>query len=189
MTKNVRSPTAGKRGPDDAAKAEAWARYYIGEAMGNQTKAAIMAGYAKCSARTVGHFMRRHPVAIKIIDEHRAWVSEHLKMTPERIAERLAAIATTTIADVGEVLEDGNYRIDMTLAQPHNLAAVSEIGSKETSGPDGSVIRETKLKLYNARDALRDLGVIHGMFRDGPADIQEVRLVIVRPDKETKRGK
>ena len=75
---------------------------FIGEAAGNGTQAAVMAGYAANSAAVTACRLLRRPDVIGALEETRRELEERRAAPPPTPAELLQAGSAVTVADVEE---------------------------------------------------------------------------------------
>lgn len=177
-----------KRSGHEAKRAIFAAEYLIDR---NATQAAIRAGYSRKSAHTQGSALLKYPDVKKIIDERSAVVNktlaERYDVTADKIQRELALLGFSNALDYGVVTDDGHFEIDLTQTTRDQFAAVQEItskvvriGTKGARGKDAPLIteRQTKIKLAGKREALVDLGKIHGLFKDGVEVTMPVQFVV-----------
>jgi phage terminase small subunit len=121
----------------------------------NATQAAIRAGYSAKTAGSIGEENLKKPEIADAIAARQAKVAEKLEITQERIAAELAKIG---FADVRQLFDDeGNLK---KLSELDDKAAAC-ISSIDLS--DGDI---AKVRLWDKRAALVDLGKHLGMFKE-----------------------
>jgi phage terminase small subunit len=121
----------------------------------NATQAAIRAGYSAKTAGSIGEEILKIPEVAYAIAARQAKVAEKLEITQERIAAELAKIG---FADVRQLFDDeGNLK---KLSELDDKAAAC-ISSIDLS--DGDI---AKVRLWDKRAALVDLGKHLGMFKE-----------------------
>ena len=127
----------------------------------NATQAAIRAGY---SEKTAAEQACRLLINVKVADaiaEAQAERSERLKITKDMVLVELAKLAFANAGDYFTWGPDGVTLIAKTELTPDQWAAVAEVS--ETKTERGGTIR---LKLYDKRGPLVDIGKDLGMFVD-----------------------
>jgi hypothetical protein len=164
---------------------------YLGEAKGNATEAARLAGYKETRRESLAQQGSRLYRNVEIQAAIRARVSE-LAMTAEEVLAGLAEIARGDMGLFVEGDHKGNPRIRLDavenpetgeLGRP-NTRLVKRLTVKERSGDWGSE-EEVSLELYSRQEALVQLGRYHGLFVDktelsgpggGPLAFREVEV-------------
>ena len=135
---------------------------YVGEAQFNATEAAAQAGYQgnRNTLAQMGDENLRKPKIQEAIQQR----TERFVMDQDEAAYRLARMARSDIGDFFEAVkkttEDGNLRTFLVM----DREAVAEEG--------GGLVREIsfnsngrpQLKMYDAKDALKNILKIHGAF-------------------------
>jgi len=136
-----------------------WVVAYLSNG-GNATKAAKAAGY-KGSYRTLavqGHENLKNP---KIRAHLAAAMADH--MTADEVLWRLRAMACS---DIDDILDDEDpTQVDLNKAREVGQThLIKEIETEETTDKKGNVKRKTKVKLHDAKDALKQLGSFHNLW-------------------------
>lgn len=127
---------------------------YLGEANGNATEAARIAGYALPGIQ--GHENLKKPYIRKIIDTK---LGESAMSSAEVLA-RLSAIARSSLGDFINVADDGSYKLDLRRSKiTGKLPLLKSI--KPTR--DGVMI-----ELHDPQAALTTLAKYHGLFAEKP---------------------
>jgi phage terminase small subunit len=150
----------------------------------NGTQAAIKAGFSPRSAHDAAHRLMKHPdvqaALAKVrakVEAKTAAVADKLEITAERVLQELAKIG---FSDLRRVAKWGNG-LDLIASDKLDDAtagAVSEVAMTKY-GP--------RIKLYDKRAALVDLGKHVGVFKDG-ADISvPVTFVVQRTSRSRPR--
>lgn len=154
--------------------------YFIGEANGNGTEAARLAGYAKPSEQAYENL--RKPQIRAAIDAHLST----LAMSSAEVLARLTDMARADVSDFDglikfEVSEDGEHSMTFDLAGA-KAAGKSRLIREIIPSKYGVTI-----KLHDAQAALEKLGRYHGLFKDqgegrqqAASDIDDVRTELDR---------
>lgn len=143
----------------------------------NATQAAIRAGYSEKTAGQMGHENLKKPEIKQAIEER----LEQLAMSAAEATKRLSDIARSDIGEFVRV-ENGVLMVDVQAITEHGHV-IQQIDMDE----DGA----HKLKLYDAKDALKTILDAHGAFNHkqqlehttGPESI-EVSIQGEMPDIE-----
>lgn len=129
---------------------------YLGEANGNATEAARIAGYA--SPRIQGSENLTKPDIRAAIDSRLAQSA----MSSAEVLARLSEHASGSIGDVITLTEDGGYKLDLLKAK---ASGKIKLIKKLSPTKDGIGI-----EMYDAQAALDKLGRHHGIFTDKAND-------------------
>lgn len=116
----------------------------------NATQAAIRAGYSEKTAGSMGSENLQKPAIKQAIEER----LEELAMSAAEATKRLADIARSDISDFFH-LENGVLMVDVEAITEHGHV-IQQIDMDE----DGA----HKIKLYDAKDALKTILDAHGAF-------------------------
>lgn len=127
---------------------------------GNATQAAIRAGYSQKTAYSQGQRLLKHAEVATAIAKGQRRVADKLEITVERIAEELAKIG---FSDLRKAF-DGNRLLRPDEWPDDAAAAISSIEVVTRPIGEGEVEYVHKLKLWDKRAALVDLGKHLGMF-------------------------
>ena len=125
----------------------------------NQTKAAIAAGYSKKSAYNQAYRLMKNDEIRKAIDEQLA----HLAMSKHEVLTRLTDQAR------GDMGDFANVHSARTLANHPNSRLIKKFKRTITTSIVNEVtVTEEKieLELYDAQDAMVQLGRYHSLFTD-----------------------
>lgn len=178
-----------KRSGHEAKRARFIAEYLIDR---NATQAAIRAGYSAKTAGSQGSALLKYPeiaasIAARTAEVNRT-LADRYEVTADKIQRELAILGFSNILDYGSVAEDGHFDVDLSTTTRDQFAAVQEITSKvvkygrakgaENDDVPLDVERQTRIKLAGKREALVDLGKIHGLFRDGVEVTMPVQFVV-----------
>jgi phage terminase small subunit len=129
---------------------------YLGQARGNATEAARLAGYAGSdeTLRAVGYENLTKPHIAQVVSERVA----ELAMAPAEVLARIADIANGTVADFIDVERWGAPRLDVPkAAQAGKLNLIKKVSVTQW-GVD--------FELYDRMDALKTLAKYHGLLVD-----------------------
>lgn len=184
MTKRSAKLVEGARKAVEERYARFVAAYLIHN---NATKAAIEAGYSPKSAHIQGHHLLKIPKIHQAIERGRAKINAKLEVTSERVVAELARIG---FADMRKAIAWGTQehvrmvgRQKVTERRPHMEFVDSSDLDDDTAGAISEVSMTAhgmKLKFYDKRAALVDLGKVTGIFADGPDLTVPVSFVIER---------
>jgi phage terminase small subunit len=160
----------------------------------NATQAAIRAGYSEKSAYSIGWENLRKPEIIEAIREK--------AMSAEEVLMRLSDIARGDIADLMNITPAGfTFRLLVDengerVVNP-NTKLIRKIKQKvttylgKTEDAEDREIIETEIELYNAQDALVQLGKYHKLFVDrtettgadgGPIAVRMIEVTLPAED-------
>lgn len=167
--------------PKLTAKEEVYCQKYIKYL--NKTKAALMAGYSKRSAKEIGYetFTKPHIQArISIIRQE---IKEELGIDEHSVIAELAALSYWNIKDF---VSAGNIIKDLSKMQKAKLRPVIGIKVKETfttmgRGEKATTIKEvtTELKMSDKKGSLVDLGRHLGIFEKDNKQ-KEIKIKVTR---------
>lgn len=148
-------------------KQAAFVGYYLGDAKGNATKAARMAGYSKKTAGAIGAENLKKPQIADAIAERQEELQERLEITQERIADELALIGFANMLDYVRISGEGEPYIDLSALTREQAAALAETTVDdyvEGRGDDARDVRRVRIKLGDKRKALVDLAKLMGLM-------------------------
>ncbi|HEX5704857.1 MAG TPA: terminase small subunit [Pyrinomonadaceae bacterium] len=141
-------------------KQRAFCLAYAGEANGNATEAARIAGYKGDDATlsVTGFRMLRKANIEAAIGELRRDAEKKASGKILSATETLVGLTRIALADIAEVFEpDGSF--DLQKAKARNVSRlIKSISFDKDTG------RMTKIELHNAHGAHVDLGKYHGLF-------------------------
>lgn len=167
--------------PKDDRHARFAAEYLID---GNATQAAIRAGYSPRTAKVQGSRLLTYADVQAFIKAGSAKIATKLEITAERVIQELGRIGFSDIRKAASWRtvvgmadgEDGEASpsslvdlVDSDKLDDDTAAAISEV-SMTRYGP--------KLKFYDKRAALVDLGKVTGVFKDGAEPTEPVRFIV-----------
>jgi len=130
----------------------------------NKTKAAVVAGYSKRSAKEIGYQNFTKPHILARVDEIRKEIKEQLGIDDHSVITELAALSYWNIKDF---LTDGNVVKDLSKMPKAKLKPVVGIKTKVTTITIGGVTTKevtTELKMSDKRTGVVDLGRHLGIF-------------------------
>lgn len=164
---------------------------YLADPKRNATQAAIRAGYARPGARAAASRLLADPGVAAEIDRRIGRVHKKLadryEVNAERITRELAKIGFASVRDYGVVTDDGQFHVDLSVADEDAFAAVMSVKSKRTvrgKGDGAEVETTTELRLADKRAALDTLAKVVGLYRDEPVSLLPVTFIIRNgPDK------
>lgn len=148
-------------------KRKAFVRYYLGEAQGNATKAAILAGYSEHTAPQIGSRLLRRPDIKEAVQARQERLAKKADVTAERVIKELAVIAFSDIRGLFD--EHGKLKPVHELPEEVARSLASVEISKERTRKDGEVITDewvSKLKTWDKPKALEMLGRHLAMWQD-----------------------
>jgi phage terminase small subunit len=138
-------------------------------------QAAILAGYAKKSARTTGPRVLRMPVVAEYIAAQRQKQSAKELSRREKILAELDKMAFANIGDLVTIDANGHPQVDFSRATPEQLAAVTSVATKRrvTRGPKGEEVEEqtAKFSMADKYRGLELLGRAEGMFKENEVKV------------------
>lgn len=148
------------------AKEEIYCQKYIKYL--NKTKAALLAGYSKRSAKEIGYENFTKPHIQARIAEIRQEIKEELGVDDHSVIAELAALSYWNIKDF---ISENNVIKDLSKMQKAKLRPVVGIKVKETfttmgKGDNATTVKEvtTELKMVDKKGTLVDLGRHLGIF-------------------------
>ena len=132
---------------------------YIGEANGNATEAARIAGYSgnDNALGVVGHGLLRNSKIQSLITRRVSCVA----MSSSEVLARMAEIATSDIGEFIDIKPDGSYRLNLSKRKRTRL--LKKLKTTRTTTKDS----ETEITDFEVRDpfsALVKLGEYHGLW-------------------------
>lgn len=161
-------------------KQEAFVREYLIDL--NATQAAIRAGYSPSGASVEGHRLLANAkiaAAIAVGQRERA---EKAGVTAERVLAELAKIG---FSDIRRLFTPGGNLLpvnDLDDEAAASVASVEVITRKVPGGEADEVERVAKIKLWDKRAALVDMGKHLGMFTDKLEVSGSQTLIVARDD-------
>lgn len=132
----------------------------------NATQAAIRAGYSAKTAYVIGHENLSKPEIAAAVSERRQRIAAKLEVTQESVTAELAKIGFSDIRRLFN--ESGSLKRieDLDDHAAGCLASVEVVTRKVPGSDDNEVEHTAKLKLWDKRAALVDLGKHLGMFKE-----------------------
>lgn len=139
----------------------------MGEAAGNATKAAILAGYGAKRASVTGSELVRKRRVSEVLTAEREKASQEAGITRERV---LAETALLAFSDVTHYSADDNGDIALMAGAPAGaMRAVQSIKRRTTfrgTGKDQVKTVEVEIKLWDKPGPLKLAGQHVGLFKD-----------------------
>lgn len=145
---------------------------------GSLVEAATRAGYSSHANNACVKLKKRFPEIIDEVRRRRAILAKKVELNQESVIIELARIG---FANIGKIITwvDGKPTIaDSDLIDEDTMAAVQEIGVDK----DGAM----KLKMYDKKGALVDLGKFLGMAQ--PADVAQLLARVAGEDTTTQKA-
>lgn len=152
----------------------------------NATQAAIRAGYSEKTASQIGYQLLQKTSVEEAVEDR----LDRLAMTADEALKRLADWARGDIGELVEIREDGSWKLDLEKAREQGkLHLIKELAYDRNGRP--------KLKLYDAKDAVKQIARAHGLFVDriehtgrdgGPLEITEVQVNLPGDEDESGDG-
>jgi len=130
----------------------------------NATQAAIRAGYSKNGAEVAGHRLLSNVNVRAAIDANRKATSEKLEITKERVLGELAKIG---FSDIRKMFSPGGNLLPIQDLDDDAAACLSsiEVITRKVPGAEESEVEHvSKIKVWDKRAALVDIGKHLGMF-------------------------
>lgn len=134
----------------------------------NATQAAIRAGYSRDTAHSIGHENLSKPEIQAALSESMAERSQRTEITADRVLRELAKIG---FSDIRQMFTEGGGLRRVECLDDEAAAALSsvEVVTRRVPGSDRDdpeYENVTKIKLWDKRAALVDIGRHLGMFND-----------------------
>lgn len=131
----------------------------------NATKAALVAGYSKKTAYSIGHRLLSEPEILKAI----GMKLDKVDITAERVLRELSLLAYSNTLDYVTINDEGLCDVDFSKLTRDQAAAIQEIKVDTTGGTgDGErrVVLRTTFKLADKGQNLERLGKHLKLFTD-----------------------
>jgi len=135
----------------------------------NATQAAIRAGYSEKTAAIIGHENLRKPNIAAAVAQRQEKLAAKLEVTAESIVAELAKLGFANMGDYMKATSGGDPYLDFAGLTRDQTAALAEVTVEDFTdgrGDDARDVKRVKLKLWDKRAALVDLGKHLGMFVD-----------------------
>ena len=135
----------------------------------NATQAAIRAGYSENTARQIASENLSKPDIQEAIANAMAARSERTEITQDRVLRELGLIGFADMGDYVTISDSGDVMLDLTGLPEGATKVIHDVTQdeyKEGKGDAARDVKRTKLKLYDKRAALVDIGRHLGMFTD-----------------------
>lgn len=140
---------------------------YTGQARGNKSKAARMAGYANATSKVGIYEIHRYPYMLKRIELLVAELAEELKMSSNDIEAEWGAIARF---DVRNLFDEYGNLLDAEDLDTATARAVSSIKIRKEIEQTGKVKKHVadiiEVKMNDKNSALSNYARSLGMFKD-----------------------
>ena len=147
-------------------KQKLFALEYIKEP--NATKAAIAAGYSKKTAYAIGHKLLKIAEIQRLIESKVTKKIEKAELSAEKVLKEIANIAFFNIQDLYN--EDGTFKKIHELPEHVARAIASieatELLSNDEEGDKKKAILLKKIKIYDKKKNLENLGRYFALFTD-----------------------
>lgn len=148
----------------------------------NATQAAIRAGYSARTARAIGHENLTKPNIASAIAEAQRVRSARTEITQDRVLRELARIG---FADIRRLFSPGGHLLPIDGLDDDTAACLSavEVVTRPVVGGN-EVEHVAKIKLWDKRAALVDIGKHLGMFKEiheltgkngGPIELEQIQ--------------
>lgn len=147
----------------------------------NATQAAIRAGYSEKTAGKIGQENLTKPDIAKVIAEAMESRSQRTEITADRVLQELAKIG---FSDIRKLFSDFGTLLPVNELDDDAAASLSsiEITTRKARGGDDDEVEEVaKVKLWDKRAALVDIGKHLGMFTDKLQVEGPISVVINKP--------
>jgi len=136
-------------------------------------RAALAAGFAASTAGSKAYQWvsdsKVKPHVFAAILKAQGKRSERTEITQDAVLKELAKIGFANIGDMLRVTPDGDPFLDLSDLTPEQTAALSEVTVEdymEGRGENAREVRRVKVKLWDKRAALVDMGKHLGMFKN-----------------------
>lgn len=139
---------------------------------GNPSQAAIAIGISPKNASMYGKRYLDRPEVQEYLTEARKVVDVKTYASKERVLSELSGIALANISTFVSWGPSGVVLKESSTLSPNDLAMVKEV----SEGRDG-----VKIKLFEKSEALKLLGMEHGMFQKNAVGSKENPLTIAQP--------
>lgn len=142
----------------------------------NATQSAVRAGYSARTAYSQGQRLLKHVEVATALESGYAKVADKLEITQERIAAELAKIG---FSDIRRMFTPSGALVPLHELCDDAAGALSsfEVVTKRVPGGEASEVEHVaKIKLWDKRAALVDLGKHVGMFKEPDAPAINVNL-------------
>lgn len=134
----------------------------------NGRQAAIRAGYSEHTANEIASENLAKLNIQEAIAVEQAKRSQRLEITADRVLMEIAKVGFASMGNYLSTTAAGECYIDMSGVTPDQLAAISEYQIDDYTdgrGEDAREIKRTKLKLHGKLEALKQLGVYLGWYK------------------------
>jgi phage terminase small subunit len=138
------------------------------------TEAAIRAGYSAKTAAQAGSRLFNDVKIRALIDAERKKFWEAKAMTREELVAEVSNIARFSMGRVLHVTKDGDPFIDLSKADPDDLAAIAEATIEDFTvgrGDDARDVRRVKIKPFSKLQAMDLMAKVSGWLKDGEVKV------------------
>lgn len=126
---------------------------------GNQTKAAIAAGYSPATAASIGNELMQRPEIISAIQEEMDRRAERTRITPDKVLKEWARLAFADASEFCEWTKDGKVVLKPSIElTPDQRACIAEVTNSPSQG--------LRIKFYDKTRALDALSRNLKLFND-----------------------
>jgi phage terminase small subunit len=133
----------------------------------NASESARLAGYSVKTAYSIGHELLKKPEVVVEIERR----LEELKAGADEVITRLTDHARGTMETFIKIGDNGAAWVDLNQAREAGaLHLVKKLKSKQRNLKDGETEYETEIELYDAQNAIVQLGRHHKLFTDKVED-------------------
>ena len=155
----------------------------------NGTKAARRAGFAPDYAQQQASQMLKMPHIKAEVEKRTKEFAENSFITKERVVSELAKIAFANMYDYMSITNNGDPVVDLSDLDRIEASAIQEFTVDdyvEGRGEEGRDVKRVKIKLYDKRAALNDLGKHLGIFNEqqNNANDNNITINVVRVSKK-----
>jgi phage terminase small subunit len=146
----------------------------------NATQAAIRAGYSARTAEQQGPRLLQQPTIKAAVEEAMAARVERIQVTADSVIEELAKIGFSDIRRMFSAAGSLRRIEDLDDNAAAALSSVEVVTRKVPGGEDAEVEHVAKIKLWDKRQALVDLGKHLGLFKEQIEHSGGITVEIVR---------
>jgi hypothetical protein len=155
--------------------------YITGEALGNASRSAKLAGYSDSNRHVLDQTASRLLRFVEIQQAIARRLAAKL-LKPEAIRARVAELAGATMANFLKVGADGKPEMDWPAAAAAGaIGQVREYTEEGVEGAGQPVVFKRKFKIQDPIRALELLAKVQGLINDRPSEPEEPPLIRMRP--------
>lgn len=155
--------------------------YITGEALGNASRSAKLAGYSDSNRHVLDQTASRLLRFVEIQQAIARRLASRL-LKPDAIRQRIAELAGATMANFLRVGADGKPEMDWAAAAA--AGAIGQVREYTEEGIEGSgapVVFKRKFKIQDPIRALELLAKVQGLINDRPSEAEEPPMIRMRP--------